>query len=80
MYFIVEGEKKTEIYLGKSPLHARNVALVLNLDTVRVIPQFHLYFDQVFHTFKQEDFDSLWTLKSGLMKQIVQIGRKTGRI
>jgi hypothetical protein len=33
------------VYLGRSPLHARSVALVLNLTTGRVSPQFHVAFD-----------------------------------
>jgi hypothetical protein len=40
------------IYLGKSPRHARNVALVLNPRTGLVSPQFHVRFDDTFETVK----------------------------
>ena len=33
------------IYLGMSPTHGRNVALVLNRDTGLVSPQFYVTFD-----------------------------------
>ena len=38
------------VYLGRSPLHAATVALVLNLQTGRVSPQFHVQFDPSFQT------------------------------
>jgi hypothetical protein len=38
------------IYLGHSPCHAGNVALVLNPRTLRVSPQFHIVFDDEFST------------------------------
>ena len=41
------------IYLGRSPFHARSVALVLNLSTGRVSPQFHVQFDPGFYTVKK---------------------------
>ena len=40
------------VYLGRSPFHARSVALVLNIDTGRVSPQFHVKFDPCFQTMK----------------------------
>ena len=40
------------VYLGRSPHHARNVALVLNIKTGRVSPQFHVAFDPSFQTVK----------------------------
>ena len=55
--------------MGKSPHHARNVALVLNLETGLVSPQFHLKFDTRFHTVKQENFDSKWQTKAGFILQ-----------
>ena len=39
------------IYLGQSPAHATNVALVLNPKTGLVSPQFHVVFDDNFTTF-----------------------------
>jgi hypothetical protein len=41
------------LYLGRSPLHASSVALVLNLVTGRVSPQFHVSFDPLFQTVKK---------------------------
>lgn len=38
------------INLGNSPLHARSIALVLNLETGLVLPQFHVTFDDLFKT------------------------------
>ena len=40
------------IYLGRSPVHAGNVSLVLNLGTGLVSPQYHLVFDDEFTTVK----------------------------
>ena len=41
------------LYLGRSPNHARSVALVLNLTTGLVSPQFHVSFDPSFQTVKR---------------------------
>ena len=41
------------LYLGRSPKHARSVALVLNLQTGLVSPQFHVSFDPSFQTVKR---------------------------
>ena len=41
------------VYLGRSPFHARSVALVLNLNTGRVSPQFHVKFDPAFQTMRK---------------------------
>ena len=38
------------IYLGHSPFHADNVALVFNLQTGHVSPQYHVIFDEQFTT------------------------------
>ena len=38
------------LYLGPSPLHARSVALVLNVTTGLASPQFHCKFDNLFET------------------------------
>ena len=40
------------VYLGRSPNHAQSIALVLNLSTGLVSPQFHLKFDDLFETVK----------------------------
>jgi hypothetical protein len=38
------------LYIGPSPSHARNVSLVLSLDTGLVSPQFHVQHDDFFDT------------------------------
>lgn len=59
------------IYLGQSPRHNRNVALVLSLDTGLVSPQFHVAFDAQFHTVRQEgkNWTYEWQEKSGLVEK-----------
>ena len=54
------------IYLGHSPLHGKNVALILDRTTGLVSPQFHVKYDPQFHTVKQDYFDSHWQQKAGL--------------
>ena len=66
---------KVGIYLGRSPQHARNVALVLDRVTGLVSPQFHITFDPSFHTVKQDDFDAMWQVKAGF----VSVGAKPQR-
>ena len=60
------------IYLGRPPFHARSVALVLNINTGRVSPQFHVQFDPSFQTVK-ESFEGtspsiLWQAVCGFAK------------
>ena len=38
------------VYLGHSPFHAGNIALLCNPNTGRVIPQYHVVFDNDFTT------------------------------
>ena len=57
---------KVGIYLGMSPMHGKNVALVLNRTTGLVSPQFHVKFDSLFHSVEQDKYDSQWQIKSGL--------------
>ena len=58
---------KIGVYLGRSPFHARSVALVLNLKTGYVSPQFHVAFDPCFQSVKpgigRESPPSLWQSK-----------------
>ena len=63
-----EYSSKVGIYLGRSPNHGRNIALVLDRITGLVSPQFHVRFDKSFQTVKQDKFDTYWQLKSGLIK------------
>jgi len=55
------------IYLGRSPNHGRNVALVLDRVTGLVSPQFHVEFDPGFQTVKHDKFDTHWQTKAGLI-------------
>ena len=48
------------LYLGPSPVHARSVALVLNVTTGLVSPQFHCKFDNLFETVGQIDEVIKW--------------------
>ena len=48
------------IYLGQSPIHNRNVALVLHQNTGHVSPQFHVKFDPSFHTVQQDKLECTW--------------------
>ena len=57
------------IYLGWSPNHGRNIALVVDQSTGLVSLQFHVAFDSSFHTVKQDDLDSKWQVKVGLVTQ-----------
>ena len=45
-----EPRSQVGVYLGHSPAHAGNVALVLNLQTGHISPQYHLVFDDDFST------------------------------
>ena len=45
-----EPKSRLGIYVGNSPCHAGNVALVLNPKTMHVSPQYHLIFDDEFTT------------------------------
>ena len=54
------------LYLGQSPLHARNISLVLNLYTGLVSPQFHVAHDISFATVSDDMSSYQWALKAGL--------------
>ena len=60
------------IYLGISPRHSRKVALVLNLKTGHVSPQFHVVFDDFFETLRPSAGNSRpiseWQKMTGLRK------------
>ena len=48
------------IYLGQSPIHNRNVTLVLHHNTGHVSPQFHVKFDSSFQTVRQDQLECTW--------------------
>jgi len=57
--------------MGKSPIHSRNVALVLDIEKGYVSPQFHVKIDSSFHSVKgstrQEIIKSQWQVKTGFV-------------
>ena len=55
-----ENRARVGMYLGQSPIHNRNVALVLHRHTGHVSPQFHVRFDSSFHTLQQEQLSASW--------------------
>ena len=60
------------VNLGPSPSHTRNVALVLNLSTGLVSPQYHCRFDDFFETSRYAKRDlsvgSTWQRLAGLIR------------
>ncbi|MGL4351905.1 MAG: hypothetical protein ACRCT2_15330, partial [Plesiomonas shigelloides] len=64
------------IYLGRSPMHARSVALVLSLETGLVSPQFHIVFDPSFRTVHPDQSNqvptSQWQKKCGFAGRVVR--------
>jgi hypothetical protein len=52
--------------LGPSPMHARNVYLVLNLSTGLVSPQYHCHYDDLFKTTKYGGTDVTMATTSGI--------------
>ena len=52
------------IYLGHSPVHNRNVALVLNIHTGYVSLQFHVKFDEAFRTIQQDKWNATWLIST----------------
>ena len=56
------------IYLGKSPLHARNVALLMDCHSSRVSPQYHVKFDAAFDTVRQDPLHCTWMTKAGFIR------------
>lgn len=71
------------IYLGRSPHHARNVALVLDRNTGLVSPQFHVAFDSAFDSVRSMDLSSSWQLRAGFVTRnhrIEQMGDKKARV
>ena len=61
------------VYPGRSPNHAQSVALILNLATGLVSPQFHLKFDDLFETVREIDtYPNRWKVATHFRKK----GRK----
>ena len=58
---------KVGIYIGQSPNHNKQVALMLNSKTGLVSPQCHVLSDNDFSSVKQDDIDSQWMIKAGFV-------------
>ena len=67
--------RKVEMYLGRSPLYARNMFLVLSHNKVHASHQVCVYFGTLLHTVTKYGFDCLLAVKDKFMIQIVQIGK-----
>ena len=68
------------VYIGRSPVHARNVALILNRDTGLVSPQFHVRFDKAFETVQQDDIHCNWKTKAGFVRVPTKFSRANTQI
>ena len=60
---------KMGIYLGPSPVHNKNVALVMDMDTGLVSPQFHVMFDNEFRTVENDKTVPMWKVRTGLLTE-----------
>ena len=56
------------IYLGHSPIHARNIGLILDTETGLTSPQFHTTIDDHFDTVNQHNNNSAWLVKCGFKR------------
>ena len=56
------------IYIGKSPLHARNVALIMDRNSGRVSPQYHVKLDKAFDMVRQQPLQCDWMIKAGFVR------------
>ena len=64
-----DARSRAGIYLGQSPIHNRDVALVLNIHIRYASPQFHVKFDETFRTVHQEKWNATWLTSTGFTKQ-----------
>ena len=64
----LDARSRAGIYLRQLPIHNRNVALVLNIHTGYVSPQFHVKFDESFRTVLQHKWDATWLSSTGFTK------------
>ena len=60
---------KMGIYLGPSSVHNKNVAVIMDMDTGLVSPQFHVLFDNEFRTVNNDQSIPMWKVKAGLLTQ-----------
>jgi len=68
-------------YLGRSPQHARDISLVLNLETGLVSPQFHVKLDSNFQTLREKGAcipTSTWQVKQVWLHSTANHGHPMG--
>ena len=70
-----DARSRAGIYLGQSPIHNRNVALVLNIHTGYVSPQFNVKFDETFRTVLQDKWNATWLTSTRFANQINRISQ-----
>ena len=68
------------VYLGQSPDHNKNVALVLDRDSGYGSPQFHIKFDNQFDSVTEDKYDSEWKVKTGLIERNVNEQKRRDRM
>ena len=56
--------------MGKSPLHARNVALIMDRNSGRVSPQYYVKLDIAFDTVKNHPLGCIWMNKAGFIQSL----------
>ena len=64
-----DARSRAGIYLEQSPIHNRNVALVLNIHTGYVSPQFHVNFNEAFRTVHQDKWNATWLTSTGFTRR-----------
>jgi hypothetical protein len=63
-----EERARVSIHLGNSPVHSRNVCLVLNVETGTVSPQFHVKYDDLFETVRDlTHLNIQWQSRTGFI-------------
>jgi hypothetical protein len=64
-----EERARISLHLVTSPIHSRNISLVLNLRTGLVSPQFHVKYDDLFETVSPSSkLEILWQQRTGFVK------------
>ena len=71
-----DARSRAGIYLGQSPIHNRNVALVLNIHTGYVSPQFHVKFDESFRTVLQDKWNATWLTSTGFINPSARVSHE----
>lgn len=75
-----KSQAKIGLYLGPSPQHARNVELVLHLQTRLVSSQFHVAHDPSFITVCNDTTKYHWNVKAGLTQATLFSQHNTKRV